>query len=106
MQEIREVIRHSTCQSPWVGHLLRLLMVAVVVVTLALAGTAFAEYRLLYAVASLPRTEGATTLILDCAPVPGGDSGVSELALRDDAAMPQFPTLLQGLRCSFPLYPD
>ncbi|MDE2938790.1 MAG: hypothetical protein OXR67_07695 [Chloroflexota bacterium] len=106
MQEIREVIRHSKSHSPWVDRLLRLLMIAVLAVVFALAGTAFAEYRVLYAVASLPQTEGGTTLNLDCSAVPGEGSGITELALRDDAAIPRVPMILQGLRCSIPLYPD
>lgn len=81
-------------------------MVAVLAVVFALVGTAFAEYRLLYAVASLPQTESGTTLSLNCSAAPGEGSGIRESALRDDAATPQVPLMLQGLRCSIPLYPD
>ena len=81
-------------------------MVLALAVAFGLAGSSFAEYRLLYAVASLPHTEGAATLNLDCPTSTGKASERPEVALTDDALTPRVPLLLPGIRCTIPLSPD
>ncbi len=106
MQELKEFIRQSGSNCPWISHLLRLVTIAALVVALGLAGSAFAEYRLLHAVASLPHAEGATVLTLDCPASLSMESERSEVVAPDSTVAPQVPSMLQGLRCTIPLYPD
>ncbi len=106
MRELKQHIQRSRSQSPWIDSLLRLLMVAVLAVALGLVGTAFAEYRLLYAVASLPQTEDAAALNLDCPAASGGAATLPESALPYVVATPPVPLTLRGFRCSLPPYPD
>ena len=106
MQELRELVRHSSSQNQWVDRLLRLLLVVVLTIVLGLVGTAYAEYRLLYAVASLPHADGAVTRALDCPPasVTGSDKAVT--SPPDNSPNPQVRLMLPGFRCTIPPYPD
>ena len=106
MRELKRYIQRSRSKSPWIDSLLRLLMVAVLALALGLVGTAFAEYRLLYAVASLPQAEDATALNLDCPAASGGAAKPSESAQPSEVATPPVPLTLRGFRCSLPPYPD
>jgi aminoglycoside phosphotransferase family enzyme/predicted kinase len=101
----RQIMRHAAFRNPWIDRLLRLLMVAGVVAALGLAGSAFSEYRQLYAVAGLPDSQSVQPLSLNC-PQAAWVSESSGVTLPDDSLTPRAPLVLQGLRCSTSLTPD
>ena len=105
METFREILRHSASHNMWTGRLLRLLMVAGVVAALGLAGSAFSEYRQLYAVSGLPDSQSVQPFPLDCPQATRMLEG-PHVALPADALTPRAPLILQGFRCATSLTPD
>ena len=106
MAGLRNFLQQAGSRNPWIDRPLRLLMVAALVIALGVAGSGFAEYRVLNAVAALPRGESAAALPLDCPPTTTKARGRPEGVSPVDTRTPPAPLMLRGFRCTIPFSPD